>query len=319
VDRLPEGMIYIPGTATIDGAPADVTYTAGRVTWSDLTVDALGSTVLTLDARILNGARSGILTNTVSLIDSVTGEQVVEDASASVRIEADTLFECTDIVGKVFNDVNGNGYQDAPETIGRGTITDQSYEGGKGNVSAALTEPRDESGLPGVRLATVDGTVITTDENGLFSVPCAELPASSGSNFILKVDERSLPAGYRMTTENPRVTRITPGTMTEMNFGAAVALQVVRVDLTAASFVQSENGAVLSPELRSGLRAVLEQISGSPSTLVLSFFVAPDANGEDVALARRLMELVEDQAGADWREVGQVRLRIEQSIVRTGQ
>ncbi|MDP5359683.1 MAG: hypothetical protein NWR52_06005, partial [Paracoccaceae bacterium] len=177
----------------------------------------------------------------------------------------------------------------------------------------------DEVGLPGVRLATVDGTVITTDENGLFSVPCAALPATGGSNFILKVDERSLPAGYRMTTENPRVTRVTPGTMTEMNFGAAVALQVVRVDLTAASFVQTENGAAMSAALRNGLLGVLEQIAGSPSNMVLSFYLPQSADADAVAGARRLLDMVEDQVRDDWRDIGRVRLRVEQSIVRVGQ
>ncbi len=318
VDRLPNGMIYIPGSATIDGVAADVTFTAGRVTWSDVTVPAEGTTEVTLNARILNGARAGDLVNTVSLLDPTTGRTVIADATATVRIAPEAVFECSDIVGRVFNDVNGNGYQDAPDTIGRGQISDQSFEGGKGKLSPEIVE-RDEVGLRGVRLATVDGTVITTDENGLFSVPCAALPATGGSNFILKVDERSLPAGYRMTTENPRVTRVTPGTMTEMNFGAAVALQVVRVDLTAASLVQTENGAAMSAALRNGLLGVLEQIAGSPSNMVLSFYLPQSADADAVAGARRLLDMVEDQVRDDWRDIGRVRLRIEQSIVRVGQ
>jgi len=318
VDRLPNGMIYIPGSATIDGAPADVTFTAGRVTWSDVTVPALGTVTFTLDARILNGARAGSLVNRVSLIDPTTGDRVISDATATVRIAPEAVFECSDIVGKVFNDVNGNGYQDAPDTVGRGLISDQNYDGGKGKL-AEIIEPRDETGLPGVRLATVDGMVITTDENGLFSVPCAALPASGGENFILKVDERSLPAGYRMTTENPRVTRITPGTMTEMNFGAAVALQVVRVDLTAASFVQMNEGTVMSPALSAGLTGVLQEIAGSPSNMVLTFHLPQSADAADVAAARQLLDTVEDKIRRDWRDIGRVRLRIEQSIVRAGQ
>lgn len=315
VDRLPDGMIYIPGTATIDGLPADVVFTAGRVTWSGITVPALGTVEMTLDARILNGARAGSLVNRVSLIDPTTGGRVISDATATVRIEPEAVFECSDIVGRVFNDVNGNGYQDAPETVGRGQITDQRYDGSKGKL-AEIIESRDEAGLPGVRLATVDGTIITTDENGLFSVPCAALPATGGENFILKVDDRSLPAGYRMTTENPRVTRITPGTMTEVNFGAAVALPVVRVDLTAASFVQTSDGAAPSPALRAGLTAALQDIAGTPSNMVLSFYLPQSADEDDVDQARRLLDTVEDQVRRDWRDIGRVRLRIEQSVVR---
>ncbi len=319
VDRLPNGLIYIPGSATIDGAVAEVTFIAGRVTWSDVTIPALGEVVVTLEARVLNGARSGSLVNSVSLIDPVTGEAVLSDETATVRILPDTLFECTDVIGKVFNDVNGNGYQDAPDTVGRGVVSDQSFLGGKGKISPAAIEPRDELGIPGVRLATVDGTIITTDENGFYSVPCASLPASGGSNFIIKVDERSLPAGYRMTTENPRVSRLTPGMMAETNFGASVALQVVRVDLTTASFVQTADGIAMSAGLRDGLRGVLEQIAGSPSNMVLSFFVSASADADDVSSARALLDMVEDQVKRDWRDIGRVRLRIEQAIVRAGQ
>lgn len=319
VDRLPNGLIYIPGSATLDGADADVTFTAGRVTWSGITIPALGVVEVTLSARVLTGVSSGSFMNTVSLIDPTTGDAVVRDDTATVRILPDTLFECTDVVGQVFNDVNGNGYQDAPETVGRAAITDQDFLGGKGKISPIAIEPSDETGIPSVRLATVDGTVITTDENGLFSVPCASLPASGGSNFILKVDERSLPAGYRMTTENPRVSRLTPGMMAEMNFGAAVALQVVRVDLTTASFVQTNDGVQMSRGLREGLRGVLQEIAGSPSNMVLSFFVPVTADADDVSIARDLLDLVEAQVKQDWRDVGRVRLRIEQAIVRAGQ
>ena len=51
-----------------------------------------------------------------------------------------------------------------------------------------------EKGLPGVRLATVNGELITTE--GRYSVPCAMIPdAAIGSNFILKLDTRTLPTG----------------------------------------------------------------------------------------------------------------------------
>ncbi len=238
---------------------------------------------------------------------------------SNLRIAPEGVFECSDIVGKVFNDVNGNGYQDAPTSVGRAAITDQTYAGGKGKLAPIAVEPADETGLPGVRLATVDGTIITTDENGLFSVPCAELPAIGGENFILKVDDRSLPAGYRMTTENPRVARVSPGAMTEINFGAAASLPVVRVDLSAATFVQTEAGAQMSPALRDGLTNVLGQIAGTPSNMVIAFHLPTTADAQEVARARQLMDMVEDQVRTQWRDVGRVRLRIEQSILRASQ
>ena len=175
-----------------------------------------------------------------------------------------------------------------------------------------------ERGIPGVRLATVDGTVITTDENGLFSVPCAALPANSGSNFILKVDERTLPAGFRMTTENPRVARLSRGMMSEMNFGAAIG-RVVRVDLNANAFIQTDNGTALSVPLQNGLMRVLQETAGDPATIRLGFQVAADATTSQVRAARRLLDQTEDYIKEQWQSIGRVQLRIEQSIVRAGQ
>jgi len=77
------------------------------------------------------------------------------------------VFECTDIIGKVFDDRNGNGYQDG---VARETgITDQTYYGGKGKGAPVITAPDYEPGLANARLYTVDGTMITTDEYGRFS------------------------------------------------------------------------------------------------------------------------------------------------------
>ena len=121
---------------------------------------------------------------------------------------------------------------DGPNGEDLGAITDQTYVGGKYDV-APVVDPGGEPGLPHVRLVTVNGTIITTDDYGRYHVPCAELPAGIGSNFTLKLDERSLPTGYRVTTENPRVVRLTAGGVTKLNFGAtsrpALLLSVLQV------------------------------------------------------------------------------------------
>ena len=53
-----------------------------------------------------------------------------------------------------------------------------------------------------------------------------------GSNFIVKLDPRTLPTGYRVTTENPRKVRLTRGKMVKLNFGAAIT-RLVKLDLNA--------------------------------------------------------------------------------------
>ncbi len=315
IDTLPAGFIYVPESSSLPGAVS----TGRRVTWPDLTVPAASSITVTIEARILNGARSGELTNVVSLIDPATGAPVAAPARATVRILPEAVFDCGDVIGKVFEDHNANGYQD-PEAA-RG-ITDQDIFGGKfgGKASPAIA-PEDlvEEGVPNARLATVDGTVITTDENGLFSVPCAMLPENRGSNFILKLDERSLPAGFRVTTENPRVVRLTPGMMTEMNFGVSIS-KVVRIDLAPNAFQQGVDGrSVLSPALQAGIATLLPRIAAEAATVRLAFHVTAAAGESDIRAARASMRTVERYIRREWRDVGKTRLLIEQTIVRAGQ
>jgi len=100
-------------------------------------------------------------------------------------------FNCSDIIGIVFDDQNKNGFHDPSER-----------------------------GLPGVGIATVNGVWIVTDRLGRFSLPCALIPGRFGSSFILKLDPRSLPAGYQVTTHNPVWLRATAGRVHVVGFGA---------------------------------------------------------------------------------------------------
>ena len=96
------------------------------------------------------------------------------------------------MIGTVFEDLDGDGWQDAPG----------------------------ERGIPGVRLATVDGLLVETDAHGRFHLAGVDGgSASRGRNMILKVDPASLPEGAVFTTDNPRVRRITPGLPVRFDFG----------------------------------------------------------------------------------------------------
>ena len=173
----------------------------------------------------------------------------------------------------------------------------------------ARTVKAGEQGLAGVRLVTVNGTIITTDEFGRFHVPCAELPRDIGSNFLLKLDERTLPSGYRMTTENPRVMRLTAGKMSEMNFGAAIS-RVVRVELSDQAFFQADGKDRPRPELTEGLRQLLGQIASTPSNLRIVYQVGAD--GERLARAR--MRAVEALVRDLWDENGRYKLNVEKEL-----
>ena len=95
------------------------------------------------------------------------------------------------LIGKVFNDTNGNGYQDIFE-----------------------------EGIAGVRLATVTGLIIQTDGQGRYHVPDALGETQSwGRDFIIKLDQTTLPQGTMVTTENPRVIRFSNSGLNKANFG----------------------------------------------------------------------------------------------------
>lgn len=292
VDRLPGGLVYTPGTGRVDGVAIDPTITGGSLLW---TVDLAPAQTITVNfsARVRRTGEFGILSNRTWLQDA-GGARVSNVASADVRIDPEHVFDCSDVIGKVFDDRNGNGYQDAPP------------EGGR---KADAIEP----GIPGVRLATPDGLLITTDEFGRFSVPCAALPKNIGSNFQLKLDTRTLPSGYRVTTENPRNIRLTAGKIAKMNFGAMLG-QVVRIELTDRAFAAGQMAP--GAELERAVDGLLAQISGTPSVLRITYALAGDETPETGRTRlKRLDELIQKR----WRKAGTYKLIIERTVTRVKQ
>jgi uncharacterized repeat protein (TIGR01451 family)/fimbrial isopeptide formation D2 family protein len=76
-----------------------------------------------------------------------------------------------------------------------------------------------EEGIAGAKLRTPSGITVTTDEYGRYHVPDEYVEKERGKNFIIKVDEASLPKGMKVITENPRVKLITQYGLNEFNFG----------------------------------------------------------------------------------------------------
>jgi hypothetical protein len=91
-------------------------------------------------------------------------------ASARVQISGGAFDTSACVVGKIYVDCNGNRVQDAGEP-----------------------------GIPGVRLYFEDGTNLTSDENGNYSI-CGQRPIT----HVLKVDPTTLPAGSRLVTVSSR-------------------------------------------------------------------------------------------------------------------
>ncbi|SDW93842.1 DUF7507 domain-containing protein [Litoreibacter albidus] len=279
VDVLPAGMLYTPNTARVDGALVEPNATGLRLEWPGLTVAPAQTITLTLSARVVANGSYGELTNR-GFLANAAGNPISNVATATVRVEPEHVFDCSDIIGKVFDDKNQNGYQD-----------------------------QGEPGLAGVRLATVKGQLITTDAHGRYHVPCAELPKDIGSNFTLKLDTRTLPTGYRVTTENPRVIRVTAGKFAKLNFGAALS-NVVDIDLTREAFVGATSEP--SPALEKGVEGLIARIKSTPSVLRLSYILRDESNKLANARLKAVEALVRDR----WRGAGRYKLNIERSIKR---
>jgi large repetitive protein len=193
VDILPPGMKYVIGTASVNGAPAEPVKTDRQLSWTGQIIPASGSVRYNLTLVVGAGVTGGEKVNTGLAQNGTDGSAISNRGTAVVSIIPSAIFDCSELLGKVFEDTNRNGYQD---------------EG--------------EPGVPGVRLATVNGQLITTDEFGRYHIACAAVPdARIGSNFVLKVDTRTLPLGWDTTTDNPRSIRLTRGKFGELNFGVA--------------------------------------------------------------------------------------------------
>lgn len=283
-DVLPPGFAFSAGSARLDGTAVELQESGRRIRLEPVTVQPGQTRVLTLQARVGSSVQPGAHVNRVRLLSRMSGADIAPEATATVRVLADAVMQCATVLGRVFDDADQNGH---------------------------MSQSAEERGLPNVRLIAPNGLAINTDEHGRFNVPCAALPQAVGSNFMLKLDERTLPAGYRLTTENPRVVRLTPGMITRLDFGATMA-RLVRIDLAANAF----DGADMGAPLRAGLRQLTGEIRDSVAMLRIAYLLAP-GEGEDSA--RRRLRMVERHLRDLWRGEGRYKLNIETLIQRVGE
>jgi large repetitive protein len=192
VDILPPGMKYVMGTSSVDGVASEPVKSDRELTWTNQVIPANGSRRYNLTLIVGAGVTGGEKVNT-GVAENAGGTAISNRGTAVVSITPNAVFDCSELLGKVFEDTNRNGKQD-----------------------------ENEPGVPGVRLVTVNGQLITTDEFGRYHIACAAVPdARIGSNFVLKVDTRTLPLGWDTTADNPRSIRLTRGKFGELNFGVA--------------------------------------------------------------------------------------------------
>jgi uncharacterized repeat protein (TIGR01451 family) len=293
VDSFPAGFRYVKGSARLDDRPAEPTVAGFQLTWSNLSFAGGQQHTFLLLLAVGAGVGEGQFMNRAQAFSEVIGPPVNQaqpsvaaartavnraqapavnlgspvssQASATVVVVPDITFDCTDIIGKVFDDANGNGHQDPGE-----------------------------NGIPGVRIVTTRGLAAITDEFGRFHITCAITPLEGrGSNFALKLDDRTLPSGYRLTTPQVMVERATRGKALRFEFGASIH-RVVSLDLSDAVF--EPGTADMRPQWRPRLDLLLAELRKSRSILRLSYL----ADVEEKPLADRRLESVDHTISDAW-------------------
>jgi uncharacterized repeat protein (TIGR01451 family) len=279
VDRVPAGFVYVKGSARLDDVPTEPVVSGLNLLWNSLSITGVGTHTVKLLLAVGAGVSEGEYVNRAFAENGVNGAAITPEATATVRIVPDPDLDCTDVIGKVYDDVNRNGVQD---------------EG--------------EKGLAGVRLVTDRGLAATTDAYGRYHITCAVVPNEDrGSNFILKLDDRTLPSGFRMSTDQRVIKRVTRGKAVKIDFGASI-YRVVAIDLSDAAFEPGKTDLRVQWQPRVDL--LLAELRKAPAVLRLSYI----ADTEDAGLVERRVKAVKEQVTAAWDAAKSYPLTIEPEV-----
>jgi uncharacterized repeat protein (TIGR01451 family) len=266
IDRFPAGFRYVEGSARLDGVALEPTVIGRELHWRDLSVDGNARQSIVLLLAVGAGVSEGEFVNRAQAVHGLTNNALSNEGSATVRVIPDATFDCTDVTGKVFDDVNLNGIQDAGER-----------------------------GLSGVRVVGARGITATTDGFGRFHITCAVTPHEGrGSNFVMKLDDRTLPSGFRPSTNQIKVERATRGKALRFNFGASIH-RVIGLDIADPVF---EPGTIeMRPQWQPRMSLLMEELQKGPAVLRLSYL----ADVEDERLVEQRLSALRKQIADSWR------------------
>jgi len=279
VDRFPVGFRYIEGSARLDGEPNEPLVVGNELYWSNLALSGAGTHRIELLMAVGSGVSEGEFVNRAQVVQQFTGNALSSEAQATVRLVPDVDFDCTDVMGKVFNDSNRNGLQD-----------------------------NGEDGIPGVRLVTGNGLAVSTDAYGRYHITCATVPNETrGSNFVVKLDDRTLPSGFRASRSSVQIARATRGKALRFNFGASIH-RVIGIDLSDPIFDVGET--TIRPQWQGRIDLLMDQLQAAPAVLRISYL----ADLEEPRLVEDRLDAFEDEIRARWRDTGNYELEIEPEV-----
>jgi adhesin/invasin len=212
---IPKGFSFVEGSvssSTANGTVNSTIISAHEFNAENLIIYSDSELTMVYILRVGAGAKKGTHKSYAEAFKAL--ESISNRAATEVEITGDPMLDESLIFGTVYADANANGMQD---------------EG--------------EIGIPGVRIVTAEGYIITTDQFGryhLLNILGGEW--GIGRNFIMKVDESSLPKGSTFTTANPLLRRLTPGIPVRFDFGVKLINDVRSIESLMRSSA-AEGGA----------------------------------------------------------------------------
>jgi len=199
-DMAPPGFQLVTGSASLSragldgllGTGDDVTGSLAAsgsrpVVFGPLDLASGESVRLRYLMRLGSGVEPGEHRNRATPFQGASA--VGNTATARIVVTLDPMLDLSTIIGKVFEDRNGNGWQD-PE----------------------------EPGIAKAMVALDDGTYALTDEHGRY-----HFPAVKPGHRMVKLNLHSLPRGATAASEESRVLWITPGLTAKASFGVLLS------------------------------------------------------------------------------------------------
>lgn len=231
-DLTPPGFKYVSGSARLDKVKI-ANPTGMRPLYFEIgTINPGQKMTLTYILIAGSAVQPGEYKNVAVAKDSADSPNSNE-ATATVNVVSDPLFDDSLVFGKVFYDKNGDGVQQ-----------------------------KDEPGIGGVKLVTVRGEIITTDRQGRYHIPAVSGGRwDRGTNFVLKLDIRSLPEGSKVLSENPRVKRATPGVPLRVNFAIELPSSAAEEVIKEYKVIQKEEMTEKERELEENKRISLRGVN----------------------------------------------------------
>ncbi|WP_444935289.1 DUF6923 family protein [Microbulbifer sp. JMSA004] len=173
----------------------------------------------------------------------------------------------------------------------------------------------DERGLPGVRLASVEGVLIETDQYGRYHLVDVQGGERGYRNFILKVDPSTLPPDTVFTTENPLVRKITPGVPVRFDFGVHLPVTLLpgrteEVELALGEVIFAPGSAEVRAEYRPAIARMAEEVDAYGGGEVV---ITADGRSQALAFQRAIAvrDLLLKQVEAEHAQMLRVTVRTE--------